>query len=101
MENLISVGQLHDICTRKDVELLFRPGEIQALTWLVYPIVLHRLPPTGGTENSFIAFWDENVCQILEVLIPDGQSIRDSNLHTETKKLRPDYGFLLNNLCLF
>ena len=31
----------------------------------------------------------------------DWESIRNSNEHTLTEKLRPDYGFLLNNICSF
>ena len=38
---------------------------------------------------------------ILELLIPVGRSIRDSSQHTATGSLRPDYGFLLRNLCAF
>ncbi|KAN0068689.1 hypothetical protein V8E54_013413 [Elaphomyces granulatus] len=32
-----------------------------------------------GTEASFISFWDVNIRWILEYLIPEGKSIRDSN----------------------
>jgi hypothetical protein len=41
------------------------------------------------------------VRRILELLIPDGKSIRNSNLHTATGQFRPDYSFILQNLCTF
>ena len=33
--------------------------------------------------------------------MPSGTSIRDFNRHTDTKKNRPDYGFLKDNVCPF
>ena len=37
----------------------------------------------------------------MENLIPGGTSIRDSNRHTSTAGLRPDFGFLYLNVCPF
>lgn len=58
-------------------------------------------PPPDGTESSFHYFWDANIRNVLELLIPTGRSIRDSNENTETGRLRPDFGFLVNGLCTF
>jgi hypothetical protein len=58
-------------------------------------------PPASGTEDSFHPFWDRNVGEILELCNPLGTSIRNSNRHTATKRLRPDYGHLLKLIATF
>jgi hypothetical protein len=46
-----------------------------------------------GTEASFISFWDVNIRWILEYLIPEGKSIRDSSEDTEQESYGPIMGF--------
>ena len=58
-------------------------------------------PPPGGTENRFHSFWDANICSILELLIPQGEAIRNSNRQTATKNLRPNFGFIIEKICSF
>ncbi|KAN0080641.1 hypothetical protein V8E54_003845 [Elaphomyces granulatus] len=95
-----SAFEYQDTCQREDVELLFRVGGYSHISSNILRVI-YDSPPPDGTENSFIFFWDQNVRRFLELLIPNGKSIRDSSEHTATGDLRPDYGFLLNNLCAF
>ena len=104
-DSLLSTAlETTDFCFGADVETLFRVSDTEnspVLYLLFYNAVARPPPPDDGTEGSFISFWDDNVRKILELLVPSGKSIRDSNHHTYTKKLRPDYGFLLDNVCAF
>ena len=88
-------------CTRANVEALFRSEDAgySALDKIFFIVAEH--PPQSETEALFHSFWDSNVRTILELLIPYGRSIRDSSQRTATASLRPDYGFLLRNLCTF
>jgi hypothetical protein len=55
-------------------------------------------PDSGGTEMSFIGFWDNNIiCAIL----PPSKTIRNSNRDTSTGLLRPDFGVLTQGICIF
>ncbi|KAI9455635.1 hypothetical protein HD554DRAFT_267293 [Boletus coccyginus] len=97
---LSSPLELHDICTPNDVQLLFRPGHggtrLDKIFWAVA-----TSPPYDGTQPAFISFWDNNIRDIMELLLPTGRSIRNSKEHTATMRCRPDYAFLMNNLCPF
>ncbi|THU97186.1 hypothetical protein K435DRAFT_857810 [Dendrothele bispora CBS 962.96] len=87
-------------CTSDDIELLFRPSESETPLDKIFAVVADS-PPTRGTVNAFISFWDQNVRAILELLLPEGRSDRNSSQHTATKSLYPDYVFLLGNICSF
>jgi hypothetical protein len=86
---------MKDICCQEDVE------NSEALHLLFYSAALHPPPPNDRTEASFISFWDDNIRNILELLVPSGESVRDSDNHASTRKLKPDYAFLHSNLCPF
>jgi len=45
--------------------------------------------------------WDNNISSLLLKVLDDGGAIRDNNQRTGTGLKTPDYGFLLNNYCLF
>jgi len=97
-------SDFRDICTEEHLHVLFRVSEEEtshSLSAPFYNAVLLPPPPDTGTEASFIPFWQDNIGRIMEQLIPDGCSIRDSSYHTSTRKLRPDYGFVLKNVCPF
>ena len=104
-DNLLSgLTETTDVCYRDDVERLFRISDAEAseiLHLTFYNATVQRAPPENGTEASFHSFWDDNIRKILELLVPSGTSIRDSNRHIDTKKNRPDYGFLKGNVCPF
>lgn len=97
---LVSQIDIRDVCTFDDVRLLFRTGHGSTLLDTLF-FTVAQPPPSSGAENSFISFWDRNVRDVLELLVPAGYSTRNSNLHMATRALRPDYAFLLDNLCLF
>jgi hypothetical protein len=104
MDDLVSRGSyrvLDDFCTRSDVELLFRLGVSNILSDKIVVALVEGSPPMDGTENSFHSFWDRNLRDILEIILPRGRSIRNSHQNTETGVLRPDYAFLLKLLALF
>jgi hypothetical protein len=92
---------LDDFCTQSNVELLFRLGVGNILCDKIVATIVEGSPPMDGTENSFHSFWDRNLCEILEIILPRGRSIPNSNRNTETGVLRPDYAFLLKLLALF
>ena len=54
----------------------------------------------SGTEFSLVSFWDRNIWDILERCLGVA-SIRDSDQGTETSRLRPNFGLLLANVCVF
>ena len=93
-DNLVSGSiETKDICRKDDVEKLFRISDeeiSEALHLLFYNAVVRAAPPDNGTESSFISFWDDNIRRVLEVLVPFGTSVRDSNNNTSSLKLRPD-----------
>jgi hypothetical protein len=103
--DLISRGvALQDFSSQTDVERLFRVSETEAsntLLFVFYNAVIRPPPPEDGTESFYHQFWDGNIRAILEYLIPTGKSIRNSCQDTFTLNQRPDYGFILRNVCAF
>jgi hypothetical protein len=98
--------QINDRVGRQDLEMLFRIDEheqAEALCYWMLTCVMKRPPNNDSTENAFHSFWDSNIRQVMETLVPDGISIRDSNRRTSTASAaqRPDFGFLYLNLCPF
>ncbi|KAJ3493793.1 hypothetical protein NLJ89_g10936 [Agrocybe chaxingu] len=95
----------HDLCMEEDVQSLFQPcdgpGDAKDLNTHGLVTAVLKPPPRGGTENAFIGFWDANIRSVIETLIPYGTSIRNSNQHTETRNLRPDFGHLISGKCVF
>jgi hypothetical protein len=87
---------------KKHLEKLFRVDseEHAELLYRRFGSALDDGPPENGTENAFISFWDGNMRKIIETLIPEGVSIRDSCHHTSTGKLRPDLGILYKGICV-
>ncbi|KAF8878908.1 hypothetical protein CPB84DRAFT_1793794 [Gymnopilus junonius] len=82
-------------CTERDMNMLFKLSDEADISMVgIYSTIMRSLP-VGGTDKSFIASWDNNIRHILELLIPDGSSFRNDEDDAETRKLRPDYGFLL------
>ena len=59
-------------------------------------------PPDGdGTEALFVSCWDDNILRMLENVLRPSKIIRDSNMHTSTGLLGPDFGVLLGGNCVF
>jgi hypothetical protein len=86
------------------VQMLFRIDDherAESLYGLLYAAIMTNPPNHEATESAFHLFWDLNIRRILEALIPGGISIRDSNHHTSTDGMRPDFGFLYLSLCPF
>lgn len=101
MQDLVSSdSETQDICTSEDVELLFRASNASTPLDKLF-FAAFDAPPIGGTEESFHYFWDENIRMILQLLVPFGKSTRNSSKHAATRTLRPDYAFLLGNICPF
>ncbi|KAG9410071.1 hypothetical protein AC1031_018105 [Aphanomyces cochlioides] len=74
------------------------------------PIVMQRLKevlfreiPVGSTESSYIHYWDNIISDTLYFLFRDiGAKInRNTNNSSSTSTFRPDYIFLLFNVCVF
>jgi hypothetical protein len=56
-------------------------------------------PASSGYDRPTL--WDDHIRKILGLLLPNGLGIRSSSLPTSIQKLRPDFDFLLRNVCLF
>ncbi|CAG8592888.1 6332_t:CDS:2 [Diversispora eburnea] len=96
---------LENPCTSEDLNILFRVSETESAYKFIAKIlcapILNNPPPREGTEDSYVSFWDVNIRFPLEFLISDGISIRNSSYNTSTFSKRPDFGFILNNVCPF
>ena len=90
----------HNVCTLDDIEHLFRVGHSHTQLDRFFWTIMGN-PPCGGTEASFHHFWDKNIREVVECLVPTGRSIRNSSEHTVTMTCHPDYAFLIDNLCPF
>jgi len=53
-----------------------------------------------STESAFHTFWDGNIQRLLEVTILC-RTIQDSNKQMSTALLRPDFGVLIDGICVF
>ncbi|THU85684.1 hypothetical protein K435DRAFT_384769 [Dendrothele bispora CBS 962.96] len=97
-------NELRDLLTPEEANSLFRVSDTEH-TALLDTIFFHAAffppPPLNGTENSFHSFWDANIRNVIQVLVPSGTAIRNSSQHTATRKLRPDFGYLVNDRCPF
>lgn len=89
-----------DICSREQLGAVFKVGRVGPAVASYFPAAASPAPPSI-TEDGYHSFWDHNVASILQLLIPQGKCIRNSIWHAETRMLRPDFGFLINNLCVF
>ncbi|KAF8317535.1 uncharacterized protein EI90DRAFT_3085067 [Cantharellus anzutake] len=92
------------LCSSKDLETLFikNEDEMASFIWpVVQGAILWTPPNSSGTEDSFHAFWDNNILHILTTCLGNPQWIRNSNRGTNTGSFRPDLGLLLQLACLF
>ncbi|EXX67225.1 hypothetical protein RirG_116310 [Rhizophagus irregularis DAOM 197198w] len=94
------------LCSLDDLRVLFRVSDTESATdfcirAIFSPILNDKIPPDDGTEYSFVGLWDNCIRNLLEYLIPDGVSIRNCSKFSSTRDDRPDYGLILNNVCLF
>ncbi|CAG8682540.1 20694_t:CDS:2 [Rhizophagus irregularis] len=98
-------NNFEDLCTSKDLNILFCVSKFENSFGFYSKFVSASLwnnPPSNvGTEYSFVSFWDNNIRYPLELLLPDGNFVRNTSKHMSTNRDRPDYGFLLSNACLF
>jgi len=101
-ELITPLHELNDTCKEEDVAILFKKSEVDVLSPLYrfYKAVVES-PGTTGTEAFFHGFWDKNIKDIIELVLQQGQSIRYGNLNTQTKNMRPDFGLLVQNVCVF
>ncbi|KAL8020732.1 putative protein kinase [Plasmopara halstedii] len=56
---------------------------------------------SGDTECSFIWFWDTVFRSILDVVFTRARINRDSSKNLSTENKRPDFLFILNDVCVF
>jgi hypothetical protein len=92
-----------DWTTEADVGMLFRRDEHETAHTLFSTFlapICGPSPSENGTKASFIAFWDNNIRRVLERIVPRGTAIRSSK-QTSTSSMRPDFGFLLGQVCAF
>ncbi|KAF1316992.1 Crinkler, partial [Globisporangium splendens] len=67
------------------------------LTYKVLLRVVHPVKPSGATEDSFHSFWDNLICNVLNVVL--------SGIGTSERRLTgcnsPDYLFVVDSVCVF
>jgi len=100
-DRLISFA-IADICSKRDLERVFVAGDVPSI-YNAHFLKAVQLPPsaTGTTKATYHGFWDNNIRDLLEILIPDATSRRDINKFTENEKSRPDYTLIIRNKCPF
>ncbi|KAI6015584.1 hypothetical protein EDC04DRAFT_644128 [Pisolithus marmoratus] len=89
-----------DRFTADEVTSLFRIGERTMPFASVLATILHPAPECG-TAASFIAFWDRNIREFLELMIPNGKSVRDGMHRVAMQNCPPTFRFLVDGLCPF
>ncbi|KAF8512677.1 hypothetical protein BU17DRAFT_53952, partial [Hysterangium stoloniferum] len=102
-EDLITpLYESNDTCKEEDVAILFKKSESDVLSPLnnLYKAVVES-PSATGNKDFFHGFWDKNIKDVIELILQQGQSIRNSSQNMETKKMRPDFGLLVQNVCVF
>ncbi|KAG8819275.1 hypothetical protein FRC18_012138 [Serendipita sp. 400] len=87
----------------KDAAMLFRVSdeEMALGIYIRFADALDRTPTESGNEAACLTTRDLNISSIVKLILSQGKVIRDSNKGTNTELKRPDYGFLVNNHCLF
>ena len=91
-------------CTPEDLGILFTKTEDETASFICRDVLvaIHRAQPDpSGTEDSFHAFWDRNILEILVTCLGQPKWIRNGNQGTHTGSLRPDLGLLLQSACVF
>jgi hypothetical protein len=91
-------------CTPEDLGQLFTKTEDETANFICHNVLvaIHMAQPDpSGTEDSFHAFWDRNILEILVTCLGKPRWIRNSNKGTNTGSSRPDLGLLLRSACVF
>lgn len=94
--------EIQDLCTRKDVAMLFRVSSNETAHWLdifLSAIIMRSPPRYDRTKNTFIHFWDDNIGELLKICLPDGEILRNSSSGTNAERLAPDFVFKLKSNC--
>lgn len=105
-KTLLSAEDPKTVCTQSDLESIFRRSEDECSTYLwtlLLPATRSAVPDGSGTEASFHHFWDSNLRAFIGGIANQSKAIRDSNynLNSETDLVRPDFGLLINGVCVF
>ena len=103
MDKLVTHGYAHIECNESDAEKLFRISNEEDVytSHNFFTAVQDAPPPSDGSESSFIYFWDNNIRRLFEAIFPEGKAVRDTNHGTSTRLCRPDFGFLIDGVCVF
>ncbi|KAE9408821.1 hypothetical protein BT96DRAFT_1094877, partial [Gymnopus androsaceus JB14] len=88
-----------DICTEDDISAVFKIGD-GGLASAPFISVLET-PDSSRTEAGYHLCWDDNIRKALRVLIPEGECIRNTKYHTETRNALPDFAYLITKRCVF
>ena len=88
--------------TEEQLSTLFRVSEDEqaSLIEVLFMNVIAFEPPPDGTEDRFHSTYDNSITRIIESILSNANTIRNSNRNTSTALQWPDYGLLLNNHCI-
>jgi len=95
------LSEYSDPCTDQEVGCIFTlsDGPFSRFIDSHFVRAVLMAPSGSNTESTHISFWDGNIRELLEILIPEATSRRDTNEFTGEG--RPDYTFIMNNKCPF
>ncbi|THU75853.1 hypothetical protein K435DRAFT_813962 [Dendrothele bispora CBS 962.96] len=102
--NELLSNEPQDVLTLEQANALFRSSDSEyakELEIISLAAASTSPPPLNGTEDSYHMFWDDNIRKVVQIIVPSGKAIWNSNKHTATGILRPDFGFILDDHCPF
>jgi hypothetical protein len=66
----------------------------------LFQYAIQSEPPPTGTEDLFHSIYGINIAKIIEFILSNATSIRNSNRNSSTALQRPDYGLIVNTHCI-
>ena len=95
------LSEYSDPCTDQEVGCIFTlsDGPFSRFIDSHFVRAVLMAPSGSNTESTHINFWDGNIRELLEILIPEATSRRDTDEFTGEG--RPDYTLIMNNKCPF
>ncbi|CAG8665089.1 2607_t:CDS:2, partial [Ambispora leptoticha] len=74
---------------------------LSAYTFITGVLGSAIMTPSPAPDGTFVTFWDINIRRFLETFFPIGRSVRNTNQHMSTNNMHSNFGFILNQVCLF
>jgi hypothetical protein len=95
---------LMGIIPKELIAKLFNPLNLEPCADFLNQVVncIVKSVDASASEASFVSFWDDMVCHVLNYVLQDiGQSEHNSSHSSSTGSKHPDFLFLVNSVCVF